>query len=212
MVGIVTGLYQAATGGLPTFKISRWTIKVSKETKLKVLGDDSGIIDTIKRGIRWTQDLMAGVFQYTGGAMEEIADFDSFISLNGNSSSQIVKNAIENGSFRSVNKIKDPNKIVIELAKGGFKTDIEEVLDSLKKYQNSTAIFMIITPFGPIKNLNLIGLDYNFTRDNGSNLLIAKLTFQEIVYGSATVQKKNKLPGADDMKNTGKKVLQGISK
>jgi hypothetical protein len=33
-------------------------------------------------------------------------------------------------------------------------------------------------------NLNMIGLDYSYTRDSGSNLLIARMTFQEVRYGS----------------------------
>jgi len=204
-------MFSALTSGLPLFKISNWTIKVKKERKLNPKDADGffDFFDTVKNDIRWAQESIAGFFQYTEADMEDIADFDSFISMNGSHNSQVVKNAIENGSFRSVNKIKDPNKIIVELAKGGYKTGVEEVLANLKKYQNTTAFCTVVTPFGPIKNLNLVGLDYNFTVDSGSNLLVAKLTFQEIVYNN-DYEKEVKYPTLEKLKDMGRKAKEDI--
>ena len=211
MVALVENVLGSISGSLPYFKISNWTVKIKKERKLNPLDADgfSDFMNTIKNDIKWAQESVAGFFQYTEPDMEDIAEFDSFVSLNGNHSSEIVKNVVENGSFRSVNKIKNPDKVVIELAKGGYKAGIEEVLDNLRKYQNSTAFCTIITPFGIIKNLNLIGLEYNFTVESGSNLLVAKITFQEIIY-SRNYNKQLKYPSLEKVKNMGRKALEAI--
>ena len=135
----------------------------------------------------------------------KIADFDTFLSLNGKHESQVVQNAIEKGQFRSVNKIKKPDICVIELAKGGSAQDIQLVLDNLKNYKNSIELLVVSTPFGLLENMNLIGLDYTFSTDNGSNLLIAKLTFQEIVYTRETA-KSPKYPSWQKLSDMGRKA------
>ena len=127
--------FDSITASMPTIKISNWTIKINKEREV-VFSKDRKLIDDFKQTIKWTQEKIASFFQTTNPDAMDIAEFDSFISLNGNHSSQVVKNAIEGGAFRSVNKIKDPDKVVIELAKGGYRSAIEEVLTNLRKYQN----------------------------------------------------------------------------
>lgn len=176
-------VFSTITTSLPAIKISSWKVKVYEEKKLVVKEDNfiKSVINSAKNIISYTQDIISDIFQESNPNYKEIADFDSFISLNGNHSSQVVKNVIEQGSFRSVNKIKDPDQIVVELAKGGYRSGVESVLNNLKKYERSTALCQIVTPFGIIDNLNLVKLEYSFTRDNGSNLLIAKLHFQEII-------------------------------
>lgn len=186
---------------------STWTVKVKNPLRF---GLDDDMIDEIKKDFDWTTKLIISAIQYAIPEMIEIADFDTFVSFNGNHSSQIVKNAVEKGEFRSVNKIIEPDKVVVELAKGGYRTGIEETLNSLKEYQNNTRACVVITPFGVIKNLNLIGLDYNFTIDNGSNLLVAKLTFQEILYGNVSKDKKAINPGTEPIEDMGQKALQGV--
>lgn len=214
MASFLAEAFATITANLPSVKVSNWTVKVKKERQLNPLNADGlySAIKIIKNDIRWAQEQIAGIFQYTDPDMLDIAEFDSFISFNGQHTSQIVKNAIENGAFRSVNKLKEPNKVIIELAKGGYRSGIEEVLTSLKKYQNSTAVCSVYTPFGVLEDLNLIGLEYNFTTDNGSNLLIAKLTFQEVMYKSKNKNKKNCLPGLDKIEDMGRKALQGLFK
>lgn len=212
MVDILGSIgFDSITSGLPTIKISNWTIKVKEDPEPAPQSDSAirNAISKIKNGIKWVQESIAGFFQETQPDMIDIAEFDSFISFNGSHKSQIVKNAIENGAFRSVNKIREPNDIVIELAKGGYRAGIEEVLTNLKRYVNSTAICMVITPFGILDNLNLVGLDYSFTVNNGSNLLVAKLTFQEVIFVTEEGKEKDTaVPGAEDKKDLGRKASQ----
>lgn len=115
-----------------------------------------------------------------GKQIIDIADFDTFLSMNGKHESQVVQNAIEKGKFRSVNKIRKPDVCVVELAKGGDVQDIQLVLDNLKKYKDSTDLLTILTPFGVLYDMNLIGLDYSFRCGVSTNMLVAKLTLQEV--------------------------------
>lgn len=209
---MLSDVFATITSALPTIKISKWDVQVLKEQKLKQKSDGfiSAVRNTVKNAINWVQDTVAGLFQNIDNSYTSICDFDSFISFNGSHDTQVVQNAVEQGSFRSVNKIKKPNTCIVELAKGGYRSDIENVLSNLKKYQGSTKTFRVMTPFGNMDNLNLIKLEYQYTRDNGSNLLIAKLTFQEIVYGSVTGKYENikvNTPDKTNTENTGNKAL-----
>ena len=136
----------------------------------------------------------------------KIADFDSFVSMNGVYDSQIVENSIEKGSFRSVNKVARPKQFIIELARGGgfkfLENGIKNMLYNLEQYQGSTVLCRIITPYGVITNLNLKKLEYSFTHDTGSCLLIAKLTFQEIISKSKVVEPDIKTVKNSNLTNT----------
>jgi len=189
-MALLSDLFTKATGSLPLLKISKWDIMVKKGQAPK-RKSDGGILGYLQNIVRtaedWTknvQDAVAGIFQGSQDKYETIARFDSFVSFNGSRESQVMQNAIESGSFRSVNKVRKPNTCTVELAKGGYRSDIEACLDELKKVNDSLLLCRIVTPFGNMDNMNMIKLDYSYTRDNGSNLLIAKMTFQEVVYGN----------------------------
>ena len=189
-MALLADLFSKATGSLPTFKISKWDVMVLKGQAPK-RKTDKGIKGLIQKAIRSAedfvsniQDAVSGIFQGSTNKYETIARFDSFVSFNGSRESQIMQNAIENGSFRSVNKIRKPNTCVVELAKGGYRSEVEACLEAIKKVNGSLLTCRIVTPFGYMDNMNMIKLDYSYTRDNGANLLVAKMTFQEIRYGS----------------------------
>lgn len=175
LIGIAKGWLEQST----------WDIQVQTKTQEELPSNKTiaGIIKVVTQTVKMVQNLASGLFFGTEDGYEKIAEFDSFISLNGTHDSEIVKNVIENGSFRSVNKIKSPDKVVIELAKGGYKGGIENVLAQLKRYEGSTNLCKIVTPFGQMKDLNIIRLEYNYSQDEGANMLIAKITLQEVVGG-----------------------------
>lgn len=143
----------------------------------------------------------------------KIADFDTFLSFNGKHESQVVQNAIEQGQFRSVNKIRKPNTCTVELGKGGNVQDIQLVLDNLKKYKDSTDLLVVYTPFGILENMNLISLDYSFKYGSFVNMLIVKLTLQEIQTGGlalefTTAMVKN--PQDTNTKDVGEKAKKEV--
>lgn len=66
--------------------------------------------------------------------------------------------------------------------------------------------FRILTPFDMIKGLNLIKLDYTFKKDNGRNMLLMFLTFEEVINIEQETVLKN--PTDSDKKNIGRLSLQ----
>lgn len=189
-MALLADLFSKATTSLPLLKISKWDVMVLKgqapkrDTDTGIKGKIQGLIRSAESFVSSIQDAVAGIFQGSTEKYETIARFDSFISFNGTRESQIVQNAIENGSFRSVNKIQKPNTCTIELAKGGYRSEVEACLSNLKKVNGSLLICRIVTPFGTMENMNMIKLDYSYTRENGANLLVAKMTFQEVRQGT----------------------------
>lgn len=207
-------IFQTATTSLPTLKISKWDVMVLKEKKPAKKQPDNkidalrqsveGAIGFIKEKITDLQDAVSSIFQGSDENYESVAEFDSCISVNGTHDSQIIQNTIEKGSFRAVNKQQKPDIFTVELAKGGYRLGIENVLTALKKLERSLKVCRIVTPFGRINNLNLVKLEYRYTRDEGSNLLIAKLTFQEIKTGTVSASFVNvKNPADSKQQNSG---------
>lgn len=215
--GIGSMLGDLAGADAPFLSELEWTVQVRR--KEDVTPSPKNWWDEIKKDIKDSIVPIASDFKDSLGleALNKnwvnIASFESFISLNGQSNSQIVENAVEQGSFRSVNKLNKPRIFVVELGQGGWKSKIENMLNNLRKYQGKTTLCRVVTPYGVIPNLNMIKLDYSFTRDNGSNLLVAKMTFQEILYNTElpdfyvdTVRN----PASADSQNTGKKALEAF--
>lgn len=224
-MALLSDLFSKATTSLPLLKISKWDVMVKKgqapkrEKDKNIFGfrnklDDwvrDDVINPTEKSVTWLQNAVASIFQEPQEEYETIARFDSFISFNGTRDSKIVHNAVENGSFRAVNKIHNPNTCVVELAKGGYRSEVEACLEALKKVNESLLICRVVTPFGYMDNLNMIGLDYSYTRDNGSNLLIAKMKFQEIRSGRVKAEGKVinlKNPADADKSSTGTKAAQ----
>lgn len=216
-MALLSDLFSKATGSLPLFKISKWDVMVLKgqapkrEKDSGIKGKIQGLIRSAEDFVSGLQDAVSGIFQGSTNKYETIARFDSFISFNGSREEQIMQNAIESGSFRSVNKIRKPNKCTVELAKGGYRSDIEACLSNLKKVNDSLLLCRIVTPFGIMDNMNMIKLDYSYTRDNGANLLVAKMTFQEVIGGIAKEGFKDidvKDPSDSKKESTGSKALE----
>ena len=197
----------------------KWDIQILKNKKLQPQSDN--VIENVRQKIGRSfssiiLEEIDNLYPNTDSSYSTIAEFDTFISFNGSQDSQIVQNAVEKGSFRSVNKIKKPNICVIELGKGGVQYYIENMLNNLKKYQGSTDTFRIVTPYGNIDNLNFVKLDYGYSRENGAGLLIAKLQFQEIITGSVredmySLVKVNS-PDKTNTNNTGNKATRSWEK
>lgn len=196
-----------------------WDVQVLKSQKIEPESDD--VIWQIKKAVNDTLDWASSTIEdaiYSAFGKKKkpetyvsIGEFDSFVSFNGTRDSQVVQNAVENGSFRSVNKVKKPSTCIVELAKGGMKADVQVLLDLLRKYQGSTFNFRVVTPFGSLANLNLIKFEYQHAKGNNANMLLVKLHFQEIMYGYVeefTIKQVNS-PDKTNIKDGGQLAIQG---
>lgn len=222
-------LFATLTGRIPTDLLSSvtgsWTVQVKKKDDQTPEPDNW--FDKLKKGISdQLNSIKNSIMSFLGFGEEEewidIAEFDSFISVNGVHDSDIVENAVEHGTFRSVNKIQKPSILSVELAKGGWKAGIENALKNIKIYQGcinnsndkrkSTILCRIVTPFGIIEDLNLQKIQYSFTRDDGAYLLVCKMDFREIVYYNKAIKNSIsniKSASNTDTKNGGRVALGG---
>ena len=196
-----------------------WDVQVLKSQKIEPQSDDYiwQVKHSISNVLDWASGSVSNAWDSIWNkdkkpeAYVSIGEFDSFVSFNGTRDSQVVQNAVENGSFRSVNKIRKPNTCIVELAKGGMKADVQVLLDLLRKYQGSTFNFRVVTPFGSLSNLNLVKFEYQHAKGNNANMLLVKLHFQEIMYGygeSFTVKQVSS-PDKTNIKDGGQVAVQG---
>jgi len=205
------------TGNL--LRTTKWDVQVLKSQK-EIIETDNILInlkrqfeEAITNAQNFIQDFMIDLFggKKRSEIYETIGEFDTFISFNGIRDSQVVQNAVESGSFRSVNKIKKPNICVVELGRGGTEAEIELTLRLLKKYQGGVYSMRILTPYGYMDNLNLVKLEYQYKKGDGANMLIARLHFQEVMYGVSAkyTTKKVSTPDKTNTTNGGLKAPQG---
>lgn len=92
----------------------------------------------------------------------------------------------------------------IASAIGGFLTDWG--INRAKNEEDIPLEFRILTPFDMITGLNLIKLDYTFKKDNGRNMLLMFLTFEEVINIESETTVKN--PTDSSKENIGRLSLQ----
>lgn len=210
-----------ATNSLPLPRLGRWEVQVKNEEVARKPDSKNPLINAIRKVTNTIDDFKEGMsdfFSFLSGDDEAyeyrtIADFDSLIECSIQKDSQVTSKPVEQGSFRSVNKVIKPTIAKVVLAKGGFYKGIENCLDALNKLQDSTVKCRLITPFGITKNLNLYKFSYQYKRETGSYLLLANLELIEIREG--TVKQKGvdmvKNPVDSDMVKGGVKSLKSAA-
>ena len=210
-----------ATNSLPLPRLGRWEVQVRNEDVARKPDSDNVVINAIRKVADTIDNVKEGIsdfFSFLSGDDEAfeyrtIADFDSLIECSIQKDSQVTSKPVEQGSFRSVNKVIKPTIAKVVLAKGGFYKGIENCLDALNKLQDSTVKCRLITPFGITKNINLYKFSYQYKRDTGSYLLLANLELIEIREG--VVKQKGvdlvKNPVDSDMVKGGVKSLKSVA-
>lgn len=111
---------------------------------------------------------------------DEITSFDTFIGYTFQNSASIPSHPIESGSFSTYNKIIDPNKITVTLAKSGFPAEIRYTLEDLERYAQSTRTIDIVLPFRSYLNYNISGISHSIEESDAVSILVVQLTLTEI--------------------------------
>lgn len=105
---------------------------------------------------------------------------DSFLSIDYSNTQETSKDPIENGKVMTYNKVNQPRKCSVVLAKGkGGALKRGLWLSQLELYTNSTLKFHVVTPETVITNMLITNLSYNRTSTDGLQLIKAKLDFEE---------------------------------
>ncbi len=104
---------------------------------------------------------------------------DSFVKFEYRADHKIPNYPIENGGFKSYNKVTLPYEIKLTVTKSGIFA-ITPFLEQLEILLNSTRLISVVTPDMVYTTTSLIHFDYRKEATNGAVLLIAELTFQEV--------------------------------
>lgn len=87
---------------------------------------------------------------------------------------------VEQGGFRSYNKVATPAETRVTLSKGGNEARREAFLIELDKIIASTDLYSFVTPDGTYLSRNAVRYDFARSSENGATLLTVELTLQEI--------------------------------
>lgn len=101
--------------------------------KIAIRDEESeGALVKLSNTIQSAKDLVSGTEPLVDNFEWKSLDFDSFIELKEVQDTQITQSPMENGSFRSVNKVRKPKTLTVVLAKAGVGYGIEDSLAEVK--------------------------------------------------------------------------------
>lgn len=141
----------------------------------------AGMFDTIKKGLSYLNGGASTGYSITDmKSGNDLVKYTSFLSLDVRAEAQVVKGAIEEGSFASYNKVMQPAEIDVQLGVAGTENELQEVLKTLEKYRHSTDLIAIAIPEGVYRPVSLESFSYARKREDGINVLWLDLSFVQI--------------------------------
>ena len=106
---------------------------------------------------------------------------DSFVDFEYREEHKIPNYPIEQGSFRSYNKISLPFDIRITVTcSGNGRMKKSQFLAAIDKLLFGLDLVSVVTPEVTFMNCNLVHVDYRRESNRGATLIIAQLWFQEV--------------------------------
>lgn len=106
---------------------------------------------------------------------------DNVVSVKFNNKSNITNAPIENGSFASYNKVREPSDISVMMTKAsGGVEERSAFLSLLDTFSNSNDLYIIITPEYVYKNYAIQGYDYVREPDNGARMIKVNVHLKEV--------------------------------
>lgn len=118
-----------------------------------------------------------GVFDAQGN---RVLKPDSFLGVRYRNGSHVSDYPVSPNSFSTYNKVQTPFEAVVSMACGGAQSQRSKFLQTVEKIANDINPYSIITPDETFKNATIERFDYERRRDNGANVVIVHLYFQQI--------------------------------
>lgn len=144
--------------------------------------------------IRW------GIFNSNG---DSIAVFDTIISVDMRDSCRVSNYPVENGSFKSYNKVENPYDARVVMTRGGTEAQRKEFIDSLTAAKKSLELLTIVTPEATYNNATIEEFDYIRETNNGAGMIKAVLTIIEVRQIAAAKYSAPKSISAADLQSQG---------
>lgn len=118
-----------------------------------------------------------GIFT-RGGALA--LEPDNIVVVEPSREFRILDYPVEEGAFRSYNKVATPATERVTLTKGGDVTARTSFLQRVEAMLESTELFTVVTPEAAYTNRNLVRRDMRRSADDGASLLKLELEMMEV--------------------------------
>lgn len=116
----------------------------------------------------------------TDAAFSPLVEFATILGVYFRDESKAVTAIIEQGSFVAYNKVDNPSEIEIDAMLSGDAAAQQQALDTLKKARQSTSLLYVSTPFETYRDMTLVAVQYERTRERGAAQTFVSLRFQEV--------------------------------
>lgn len=164
------------------------------------------IVDTLTFGALGIGNLLGaepirwGLFNTLG---DPITDFDTILSVDMRDSCRVSNYPVENGSFKSYNKVENPYDARIVMTRGGTEAQRIEFINDLKFAKKSLQLLTIVTPEATYENATIEAFDYTRETTNGAGMIKAILTIVEVRQIAAAQYSAPKSVSAADPQSQG---------
>lgn len=136
-----------------------------------VLASDSEYVTRQANNQRW------GLVDQTG---QFVIETDSTVSVSYVRDSRLLTYPVEDGGFRSYNKVMMPFEPVVTLAKGGSLSDRVTFVSRLEEIVGDLNIYSFITPEHTFTNVNIERISYDRRADRSAGQMVIDVHMKEI--------------------------------
>lgn len=172
-------------------------------TDLLPVNPTNWVNDKVKKLKRKVNNFLTGDWTVrTNLGKKDICEFDTLLSYDYQSSSDLPSYPIQQGSFENYNKIQNPNKANVSLAISGNKTEIRKNLIKLESFNESVDLVDLILPFKSFIGYNLCNLSHSLHEGEGISMLVVNFDLFEI--RQAEIKFKKTKANYKGTQNTGK--------
>ena len=109
---------------------------------------------------------------------------DTITANNITASAKISSHPLQGGTFANFNKVQEPNKVVVKMAKSGQGKNAKSMRDAfikqLEGLKQGVELLSIVTPNKVFQNMSLTGYNYRFESGGTVGMIVVEATFEEV--------------------------------
>lgn len=105
---------------------------------------------------------------------------DSTVSMDYGKDWVISDYQVEEGAFRSYNKVEEPYLSTVRMAAGGTLSNRQQFLDSIEQIAGDLEFYDVVTPEKTYINANIIRYNYRRTNQQGNGLMQVDIFLEEV--------------------------------
>lgn len=126
-----------------------------------------------------TGAIKAGTWGIYLGAVK-VLDPDNIIALDYGREFSIADYPLEEGAFRSYNKVARPFDVRLRITKGGNEAARKSFLDTLEKLAAAKKVYSVVTPDRTYSSVNVVRIGYTRSAQDGVSLIAIDIGLREV--------------------------------